>query len=133
MKKNILTLLIGSLAAAAATTSFAAPPVRLDSYSVEKRALREAVESVDADGARRPFNQVYVVRLKGVIPTTQAHPVKLFIGDMPVQEYGATKDGVYFHIYDPKQLRNLHGKAFRFATHGKGPQQSALVFNAPAE
>lgn len=121
------------LGCVAAPVVLAAANVRLDSYSIEKRALPAPIETADANGVARTISNVHVVRIKGVIPTNQAHPVQLFIGDTPIREYGATKDGIYFNVYDPKQLRQLHGKPFKFATHKQGLQQTGLVFNAPAE
>ena len=122
--------LLGCLAAPAV---LAAPNVRLDSYAIEKRPLSATLQVQDAGGGARSINHVYVVRIKGVVPTNFAHPVQIFIGDMAIREYGATKDGIYFKVYDPQVLRQLHGKPFKYVMHGQPGKQTALVFNAPAE
>lgn len=130
MRKKISMFVLGC---AATPMAFAATNVRLDSYSVEKQQLLAPAEVRDANGAARSVNAMYVVRVKGLIPTNQAHPVQIFIGDTPIREYGATKDGIYFKVSDPTLLRQFHGKPFRFVTHAQPAKQSALIFNAPAE
>ncbi len=129
MKLNIPMLLLGGLAAPAL---FAAN-VRLDSYSVEKRQLPAAVAARDAGGAERAFDKVFLVKVKGVVPTNHALPVQLFVGDMPIREYGATKDGIYFKVYDPRVLKQMHGKPFRYAADAKAARETSLIFKAPAE
>lgn len=117
----------------AAPTVLAATAVRLDSYSIDKSPLPAPLSVPDAAGVARTADHVYVVRIKGVIPTTQAHPVRLFIGDTPIREYGATRDGIYFKVYDLGLLRQLHGKPFRYLVPGQSATQTALIFHAPAE
>ncbi|TCS33749.1 hypothetical protein EDC30_11539 [Paucimonas lemoignei] len=130
MKKTIPMLLLGCLAAPGL---YAANNVRLDSYSIEKKALVAPQAARDAAGAERSFHAVYLVKVKGIVPTNYALPVQLFVGDIPVREYGATRDGIYFKVYDPQVLKKMNGKPFRYATVGKAAQQTALVFKAPAE
>ncbi len=129
MKLNIPMLLLGGLAAPAV---FAAN-VRLDSYSIEKRQLPAAMAARDAAGAERAFDKVYLVKVKGVVPANHALPVQLFVGDMPIREYGATKDGIYFKVYDPRVLKQMHGKPFRYAADAKAARPTSLIFKAPAE
>lgn len=129
MKKTIPMLLLGCLAA----PGLFAANVRLDSYSIEKKALAAPQAARDAAGAERAFNAVYLVKVKGIVPTNYALPVQLFIGDVPVREYGATKDGIYFKVYDPQVLKKMHGKPFRYAAAGSAARQTSLVFKAPAE
>ncbi|QAU32996.1 hypothetical protein [Janthinobacterium sp. 17J80-10] len=129
MKLTMPMLVLGCLAA----PGLFAANVRLDSYSVEKKQLPAAMAARDAAGAERAFDKVYLVKVKGVIPTNYAQPVQLFIGDMPIREYGATRDGIYFKVYDPLVLKQMHGKPFRYAADAKATRQSALIFKAPAE
>jgi hypothetical protein len=129
MKLTIPMLVLGCLAA----PGLFAANVRLDSYSIEKKALTAPQAARDAAGAERSFNAVYLVKVKGVVPTNYALPVQLFVGDIPVREYGATKDGIYFKVYDPRVLKQMHGKPFRYAAAGSAARQTALVFKAPAE
>lgn len=129
MKLTIPMLLLGSLAA----PGLFAANVRLDSYSIEKKSLAAPQAAKDAAGVERAFNAVYLVKVKGVVPTNYALPVQLFVGDIPVREYGATKDGIYFKVYDPQVLRQMHGKPFRYAAANSAARQTSLMFRAPAE
>ena len=97
------------------------------------RWLRSAMAAGEGPAAARGFNAVYLVKVKGVVPVNHALPVQLFVGDTPIREYGATKDGIYFKVYDPRVLKQMHGKPFRYATGAKAARQTALIFKAPAE
>lgn len=131
MKLTLPMLLLGCLATPGL---LAANKVRLDSYSVERRQLPAPRIARDANGGERAVDRVYVVKVKGVVPSNHAMPVQLFIGDTPIREYGATQDGIYFKVYDPRVMGQLHGKPFRYATaDSRGVRQTALIFKAPAE
>ena len=129
MKLNIPMLLLGCLAA----PGLFAANVRLDSYSIEKKQLAAPLTARDAAGAEHNFKAVYLVKVKGVVPTNHALPVQLFVGEYAIREYGATRDGIYFKVYDPLVLRQMHGKPFRYAAEAKAARQTALIFKAPAE
>ncbi len=129
MKLNLAMFLLGCLAA----PGLFAADVRLDSYAIEKKTLPAAMAARDAAGAERAFGEVYVVKVKGVVPTNHALPVQLFVGDMPIREYGATRDGIYFKVYDARVLKQMHGKPFRYAANAKAARQTSLIFKAPAE
>lgn len=105
-----------------------AAEVRMDSYLVERQALRSPVYASDAAGRRRIFNEVYIVSIKGSIPTFGALPVQIFIGEEPVREYGSTSDGVYFKVHDRDQLQRWDGKPIRYVIWPGTVQNSGLVF-----
>lgn len=129
MKLPTAMFLLGCLAAPLAV----AANVRLDAVSVEKKLLPNPTNAPDAAGIERPFGAVYLVRVKGAIPTQYALPVHLFVGHHPIREYGATPDGIYFKVYDPSLVKSLHGKPFRYAIDGKSVRETALIFKAPIE
>lgn len=105
-----------------------AAEVRMDSYAVERLALRSPVYATDAAGRKRLFNEVYIVSIKGSIPAFGARPVQIFIGEEPVREYGSTSDGIYFKVYDPDQLQRWDGKPIRYVIWPGKLQDSGLVF-----
>lgn len=108
-------------------SAFAAE-VRMNSYSVERQALRAPAYATDTAGRRRLFNEVYIVSIKGSIPTFGALPVQIFIGEEPVREYGSTGDGIYFKVYDRDQLQRWNGKPIRYVIWPGTIQESGLVF-----
>lgn len=108
-------------------SAFAAE-VRMNSYSVERQALPAPAYANDAAGRRRLFNEVYIVHIKGSIPTFGALPVQIFIGEEPVREYGSTSDGIYFKLYDPDQFQRWNGKPIRYLIWPGTMQNSGLVF-----
>ena len=108
-------------------SAFAAD-VRMNSYSIERQALRAPAYATDTAGRRRLFNEVYIVSIKGSIPTFGALPVQIFIGEEPVREYGGTGDGIYFKVHDAYQLQRWAGKPIRYVIGPGMVRDSGLVF-----
>lgn len=89
-------------------------PVRLLSYEIAQLELKKTVRLLDTEGKEQKYDRAYVVTLKGTFPLNQALGLELFIGDYRIPEYGSTRDGLYFRIYDEKLLARLEGKEFRY-------------------
>ena len=104
----LLALALASPAAAAG------PTLRIRGVSVEKKALAKAVERPDAQGHRRAFTEVAVVEIQGDFPPPMDQSLDLFLGDDPIPEYGTSKDGIYFKVYDPALLKRFEGREIRY-------------------
>lgn len=90
------------------------PAISLSSYDVVLLELKKPFVMRDREGKPQSYDRAYVVTLKGRFPADQALGMELFIGDYRVPEYGGTRDGLYFRIYDEKLLARLEGKDFRY-------------------
>lgn len=88
--------------------------IRLSSYDVVQLELKKPMRMRDAEGKEQSYDRAYVVTLKGTFPLFQGHALELFIGDYRVPEYGSTRDGLYFRIYNEKLLASLEGKEFKY-------------------
>ena len=88
--------------------------VELRSYEIVQLELKSPVRLRDAEGKEQSYDHAYLVTLKGTFPRDQGIGMELLIGDYRVPEYGGTKDGIYFRIYDEKTLNSLEGKEFRY-------------------
>jgi hypothetical protein len=89
-------------------------PIRLISYEVVQLELKKTVRLLDQEGKEQKYDRAYVVTLKGTFPLNQAVAFELYVGDYRVPEYGSTRDGLYFRIYDEKLLARLEDKEFRY-------------------
>lgn len=103
-----------SLLAQSQDRGSAKPLAQLTSYEVVQLELKKPVRLRDAEGKEQSYDRAYLVNLKGTFPLKQALNFELFIGDYRVPEYGSTRDGLYFRIYDAKLLERLEGKEFRY-------------------
>jgi hypothetical protein len=109
------SLLAGFLPAQAQTNNQEkAATVGLNSYEIVQVELKKPVRLRNAEGKEQTYERAYLVTLKGTFPRDQGIGMELFIGDYRVPEYGGTKGGVYFRIYDEKILNSLEGKDFRY-------------------
>ena len=89
-------------------------PIRLISYEIVQLELKKSIRLRDADGKEQSYDRAYLLTLKGTFPRDQALGLELYIGDYRVPQYGGTRDGLYFRIYDEKLLARLEGKEFRY-------------------
>jgi hypothetical protein len=94
--------------------SAADAPIRLTSYEIVRIELKKPVRLRDTAGREQTYERAYLVRLNGTFPRDQARGLELYIGDYRVPEYGGTRDGLYFRIYDDKLLSRLEGKELRY-------------------
>lgn len=90
------------------------PAVQLVSYEIVRLELKQPVRLRDSEGKEQSYDRAYLVTLKGTFPRNQGLGMELYIGDYRVPEYGGTRDGIYFRIYDDKLLTRLEGKEFRY-------------------
>jgi hypothetical protein len=91
-----------------------AEAIRLNSYDVVQLELKAPVRLRDTEGKEHSYDRAYLFTLKGTFPRDQAMALELYIGDYQIPEYGGTRDGLYFRIYDPKLLERFDGKEFRY-------------------
>ena len=89
-------------------------PIRLISYEITQLELKKTVRLLDTEGKEQKYDRAYVVTVKGNFPLYQALGFELYIGDYRIPEYGGTRDGLYFRIYDERLLSRLEGKEFRY-------------------
>lgn len=93
--------------------------IRVSGYEIFEQDFEKPLIRLDERGARRSYTRAYVVHLKGNFGEIRAIPVDIFIGDYKVPEYGGTKEGVYFRIYDEKLLEKLEGRPFAYGFQGQ--------------
>jgi hypothetical protein len=98
-------------------------PIRLTSYEITQLELTKTVRLLDTEGKEQKYDRAYVVTLKGNFPLNQGLGFELYIGDYRIPEYGGTRDGLYFRIYDEKLLSRLEDKDFRYR-FGPGEMRS---------
>ena len=108
------SLLAGFSPVKAQTSNQERAAVALHSYEIVRLELKKPFHLRDAEGKEQSYDRAYLVTLKGTFPRDQGIGMELYIGDYRVPEYGGTKDGIYFRIYDEKILNSLEGKEFRY-------------------
>jgi len=89
-------------------------PIRMTSYDVVQLDLKKTMRLLDAEGKEQKYDRAYVVTVKGTFPLNESLGFELYVGDYRVPEYGSTRDGLYFRIYDEKLLSHLEDKEFRY-------------------
>jgi hypothetical protein len=111
-----LSLLAGGLTPVLAQTEGhdRLPAVQLVSYEIVRLELKNPVRLRDSEGKEQSYDRAYLVTLKGTFPRNQGLGMELYIGDYRVPEYGGSRDGIYFRIYDDRLLARLEGKEFRY-------------------
>lgn len=90
-------------------------PSKADLRKVQQRRQREG-----ADQAQAP--DVYAVKLHVNMPPPRAEGYVLYIGDTKIDAYGPFAEGIFFKVYDAKDLAALSGKPVRFAMKGEGTE-----------
>jgi hypothetical protein len=89
-------------------------PIRMISYDVVQLDLKKTVRLLDTEGKEQKYDRAYVVTVKGTFPLNESLGFELYVGDYRVPEYGSTRDGLYFRIYDERLLSRLEDKEFRY-------------------
>ena len=93
--------------------------VNIASYDISVQEFDKPFIKIDEKGIKRTYTKAYIIRLKGNIDVSGAISVDIFIGDYKVPEYGGTKDGIYFKIYDDELLEKLEGQPFGYGFQGQ--------------
>lgn len=104
------------------------PKISISSYDIYIQVLTKPRIIVDAKGQQKSYTKAYVVRLKGYFAVDRAIPVDVYIGDYKIPEYGGTKDGIYFKVYDEKLLQKLDNQAFGIGLMNQKIQTLKLKF-----
>jgi hypothetical protein len=123
--KRILTIALGSLILGSTASLLPSmhpqsqdrgkpEPIRMISYDVVQLDLKNTVRLLDSEGKEQKYDRAYVVTVKGTFPLNESLGFELYVGDYRVPEYGSTRDGLYFRIYDEKLLSRLEDKEFRY-------------------
>lgn len=89
-------------------------PVTISAYDIYEQRLKQPMTVMDIRGVKKTTEKIYIVELKGEFDEPGAIPVDIFIGDYKVPEYGGTKEGIYFKIYDGELLQRLEAKPFGY-------------------
>ena len=76
--------------------------INITSYEILVQELKKPYIKIDGKGMKRSYTKVYIIKLKGYFGEVGAIPVDIFIGNYKVPEYGGTKDGIYFKVYEEK-------------------------------
>lgn len=71
----------------------------------------------DASGTPRSWDEAFVVRLRVSRPPSPGPAFEVFLDGDSVGEYGGWKEGIYFWVFDPREMDGLDGRAlsYRFA------------------
>lgn len=97
--------------------------VELRSYDVALIALDSPVTKKLDSGKSVVYKRAYLIRLHGDFPVRGARIMRVYFGDLPVQEYGGLPGGIYFMVYEKSALKALAGKELRYQIDA-GPVQS---------
>jgi hypothetical protein len=103
-------------------------PIKITGYDIYEQKLRGPMTVMDVHGAKRTYTKVYVVELKGEFGEPSAIPLDIFIGDYKIPEYGGSKEGIYFKIYDKKLLEQLEKKPFGYGYQNQKIKTLGLMF-----
>lgn len=113
IRRSLLLLMLTTTVAAQERVTYQ-EEIRITGYEIRVQEFKKPFERIDEKGAMRRYSKAYVVHVRGSFGEPRAIPVEVYIGDYKVPEYGGTKDGIYFKIYDEELLQRLNGKPFGF-------------------
>ena len=94
-------------------------PMKLESYDISYVKLRWPVKRY-IKGEKITFTKGYLIRLQGEFIATRSIPIKIFIGERHISEYGTNNGDIYFVIYDHEVLESMIGKMIRYS-YGNSP------------
>lgn len=129
----IATSLIALFIVPGATAAQEPPELHIKDYKIFVQQLERPVMRKDAKGEKQRYEKVYVVELKGYFGEPRAIPIDIYIGDYRIPEYGGTKDGVYFKIYDSALLERLEGQPFALGIENRKVKILKLKFTPSAQ
>lgn len=125
----VLALLILPCASSGQARGEKTQEIRITGYDIFEQDFEKPLTRIDERGARRTYGRAYVVHVKGSFGEPRAIPVDLFIGDYRVPEYGGTKEGIYFRIYDDTLLEKLEGRLFAYGFEGQKVRTTDVRFS----
>jgi hypothetical protein len=102
--------------------------ISIASYDISVQEFDKPFTKIDEKGVKRSYKKAYVVRLRGNFGEIGAIPVDIFVGDYRIPEYGGTKDGIYFKIYDDELLEKLEGKPLGYGFQGQKVETLDIQF-----
>ncbi len=82
----------------------------LKSYDLAWVQLENPVTVKNESGKSETYDKAYLIRMRGDFPIHGASIMRLYFGDEPVAEYGGAPDGLYFLVYEQKQIKAMAGK-----------------------
>ena len=134
IKRTIIaTLLIALLMFPSATAAQKSRELHIKGYKIFVQQLERPVMRKDEKGEKKRYEKVYVVELKGYFGEPRAIPIDIYIGDYKIPEYGGTKDGIYFKMYDSALLESLEGQTFALGIDNKKIKTLKLKFIPSAQ
>ena len=128
----IVVIQIGLLMSAGVSAQQPREP-HIKSHQIFIQQLKQPLTRRDERGEERQYREIYVVELKGYFGEARAIPIEVYIGDYKIPEYGGTKDGIYFKIYDRALLDRLEGQAFALGIENQKMEILKLRFTPSAQ
>jgi hypothetical protein len=96
--------------------------------------LRKAKEKHKSDStSTNQDEQVHVVKIYVTMPPARGKGWNLYVGDTKIEEYGGFGEGIFFKVYDPKDLDALKGKPIRFRMDDQVVDLGVNLPGKPAE
>ena len=99
-------------------------PSQGDIGRIERKRKQEGSQSTNE-------TQVHVVKLYVDMPVS-AEAAVLYIGDERIPEYGGFSEGIFFKVYDPKQLEAWQGKHLRVSYRNEMTDLNVTMPSKPA-
>jgi hypothetical protein len=95
-------------------------PLELTGVELHKVRLSYPHKLREKDGKEKVYEQAWLVlfSFKNPPPTMDTR-MDFYIGDYQVPEYGGSKNGIYFRIYEESLLRSLDEKEISVGVGGK--------------
>lgn len=91
--------------------------VKINPSKADLRKIHLKRQREGADQAQEA--EVYLVKLHVNMPPPRAEGHVLYIGDTKVDAYGPFAEGIFFKIYEGKEVAAMRGKPMRFALKGE--------------
>jgi hypothetical protein len=95
-------------------------------------ADRAAIAHLSARDRKSVAPVTYLVKVRfETMPEATSQGWALYIGDFRVPKYWATRDGIYFKVFDPQFFEEHQGEPLRFSQNGIDFVDTGLTLTAP--
>ena len=95
-------------------------------------ADRAAIAHLSARDRKSVAPVTYLVKVRfETMPEATSQGWALYIGDFRVPKYWATRDGIYFKVFDPQFFEEHQGEPLRFSQNGIDFVDTGLALTAP--
>jgi hypothetical protein len=110
----LLTLFYG-LVASNCSAGETPGKIEIHDYKITVRELKKPLVRI-INKQKVQFDREYFVQVKATMPPIQAKETNFYIGKYHIPQYGDTKDGFYFIMYDLHFLESLEDGEFAYST-----------------